>query len=74
MALVRIIIPTYNKASLLAEALKSVLRQSFSDFDVIVVDDGSTDDTELTLQRFAAKDSRVGSRQVEGAIGRPCVD
>ena len=42
---VSVIIPTYNNALLLPETLNSVLRQSCKDFELIVVDDGSTDDT-----------------------------
>jgi len=40
-----IIIPTYNRASVIKKTLQSVLNQSFDDFEVIVVDDGSTDNT-----------------------------
>ncbi|MFH2145374.1 MAG: glycosyltransferase [Candidatus Omnitrophota bacterium] len=40
-----VIIPTYNRANFLAKALSSVLEQDFRDFEVIVVDDGSTDTT-----------------------------
>lgn len=40
-----IVIPTYNRAGILEDSLKSVLLQSYSDYEVIVVDDGSTDDT-----------------------------
>ncbi len=42
---VSIIIPTYNRARLLRQALSSVTSQTFRDFQIIVVDDGSTDDT-----------------------------
>ncbi len=45
MPLFSVIIPTYNRAALLARALASVRRQTFTDYEVIVVDDGSTDDT-----------------------------
>lgn len=45
MPLVSIIIPTYNRKRLLNEAIDSVLVQDFKDFELIVVDDGSTDDS-----------------------------
>jgi glycosyltransferase involved in cell wall biosynthesis len=47
---VSIIIPTYNRASLLGSAIHSVLNQTFPDFEVIVVDDCSSDDTAITVQ------------------------
>ncbi len=45
-----VIIPTFNRAALLARTLESVFDQRFTDFEVIVVDDGSTDATEGTVQ------------------------
>lgn len=50
--LVSVIIPTYNRARLLRRALDSVLSQTFQDFEVLVVDDGSTDDTEEAVAAF----------------------
>ncbi len=51
MPLVSVIIPTFNNASLLPETLDSVLKQTCTDFELIVVDDGSTDDTAAVVQR-----------------------
>lgn len=53
---VSVLIPTYNRAALLCEAIDSVLAQSFRDFEIVVVDDGSTDDT---LARLAVYGDRV---------------
>ncbi|MDW8071802.1 MAG: glycosyltransferase [Anaerolineae bacterium] len=50
---VSIIMPAYNAGRFIGEALESVLRQTFQDFEVIVVDDGSTDDTAEVVARFA---------------------
>ena len=47
-----VVIPTYNRAELLRGALGSVLRQEFKDFEVIVVDDGSTDDLSSVIEEF----------------------
>ena len=55
---ISVIIPTYNRASLLKEALDSVLAQTYTDYEVIVIDDGSTDNTEEMMQAFLT-DSRI---------------
>jgi glycosyltransferase involved in cell wall biosynthesis len=52
---VSVIIPTYNRARLVQEAIGSVLQQPFRDYEIIVVDDGSTDGTEELLRRFGAR-------------------
>jgi glycosyltransferase involved in cell wall biosynthesis len=58
-----VIIPTYNRAALVKEAVDSVLQQSFSDFEVIVVDDGSTDGTREEVQKY--RDPRIRYRYKE---------
>lgn len=55
--LVSIIIPTYNRAGKLLRAVDSVLRQSYKDIELIVIDDGSTDQTSFWVERY--KDPRI---------------
>lgn len=52
--LVSVIIPTYNRASLVVEAVDSVLAQSFRNLELIVIDDGSTDETAARLAAYGA--------------------
>jgi len=54
---VSVVIPAYNYAAYLGEAISSVLRQDYSNFEILVVDDGSTDDTAQVVSRFT--DARV---------------
>ncbi len=59
MPSVSIVIPVYNGGDLLAPCLDSVLAQTMGDFELIVVDDGSTDTTPQTLASYAASDGRI---------------
>ena len=57
MPLVSVIIPAYNQGHFLAEAVESVLAQTYQELEVIVVDDGSTDNTADVAHSFT--DARV---------------
>lgn len=56
---VSIIVPVYNTAKYLHRCLDSILQQSFKDFEVLLVDDGSTDNSGEICDEYAAKDSRI---------------
>jgi glycosyltransferase involved in cell wall biosynthesis len=57
MTEISVIIPAYNQAVYVAQAVQSVCDQTFTDWELIVVDDGSTDDTLQVLAGF--HDSRI---------------
>lgn len=65
---VSVVMPVYNRAAYVAEAIESVLAQTLPPHELIVVDDGSTDDSVTVVERFAGPRLRV-VRQENGGIG-----
>ncbi len=57
--MISIICPVYNSEKYIADCVNSVLRQSFHDWELILVDDGSTDDSLAMCEEFAKKDKRI---------------
>ncbi|MGC9611138.1 MAG: glycosyltransferase [Minisyncoccia bacterium] len=56
---ISVVLPTFNRSVLLNRAIESVIGQSFWDWELIVIDDASTDDTPEVLAGWAAKDKRI---------------
>lgn len=65
MIVFSVIIPTYNRAHFVLEAVDSVLAQNYSSFEVIIVDDGSTDNTQEVIENRYGTDTRIKYFQKE---------
>jgi glycosyltransferase involved in cell wall biosynthesis len=56
---VSIIVPIYNAAQYIPKCIESVLHQSYSDFELLLIDDGSTDNSAKICRKYAAEDNRI---------------
>jgi teichuronic acid biosynthesis glycosyltransferase TuaG len=72
LPLVSVVIASYNSAEFIEETIHSVLNQSYSRFEIIVVDDGSTDGTADAVMRLTSLDNRIKFYQTTHS-GRPSV-
>lgn len=57
--LISVILPVYNGAAFLASALDSILNQTLREFELIIIDDGSTDNSRAILEEYVIKDARI---------------
>jgi glycosyltransferase involved in cell wall biosynthesis len=67
---ISVLLPVYNAERFVAEAVESILAQTFGDFELLALDDGSSDGSLLILREFAARDARmvVRSRENRGLV------
>lgn len=66
--MVSIVLPTYNRAYILGDAIKSVLMQTYPYFELLIIDDGSTDGTEELVMRY--QDERIRYYKFEENAGQ----
>lgn len=66
---VTVFIPTYNRSKMLPKAIESILAQTFDDFELLIIDDGSTDDTPAVLARY--DDPRIRLEPNPSNLGLP---
>ncbi|RLA87462.1 MAG: hypothetical protein DRG40_00235 [Deltaproteobacteria bacterium] len=66
---VSVLMSVYNGERYLREAIESILNQTFTDFEFIIIDDGSTDSTPKILTSYASKDNRIRLIRIEKNLG-----
>ena len=59
LPLVSVITPTYNHGKFISDCIESVLKQSYQNWEMIIIDDGSTDNTFAIAQEYEKKDKRI---------------
>src|SRR5579871_5882892 len=69
MPLVSVVIPAHNRETFLPAAVESVLSQTFTDWELLIVDDGSDDSTARVAREYAGKDLRIRCRRHEHRKG-----
>ena len=70
---VTVIIPNYNHAEFLEQRIKSVLLQTFTDFELIILDDASTDNSRAIIEKFEKEDKRISFYPSSNNSGSPFV-
>ena len=68
--LISVVTASYNYANLIPETIQSVLDQTYSNWELIIVDDGSKDNSVEVIKEFCAKDSRIHLYQHEGGVNK----
>lgn len=70
--MISVLLPVFNSQKYLSSCINSILEQSFGDFELIIVDDGSIDESGKIIKEFASKDPRIKSfyKENEGSISK----
>ena len=69
MPKISVVMPTYNEADYLPEAIESILSQSYRDYEFVIVNDGSTDNSRQIIDRYAAQDQRIMPLHLNENVG-----
>ena len=72
-ALISVITPCYNAASYIAETIESVISQSYSNWEMLIIDDCSTDDSAAIIQKYCSIDNRIKYYRTEKKSGSPAL-
>lgn len=67
--MISVVIPTHNRSDLLKRAVESVRKQSIEDIEIIIVSDGSTDDTDIVVENLKIEDSRINYISYKTPLG-----
>ena len=70
MEKVSVIIPTYNNEDTIAEAIESVLNQTYKNLEIIIIDDGSTDSTGVLVKKYLDKIIYIKQKNQERSCAR----
>jgi glycosyltransferase involved in cell wall biosynthesis len=68
--LVSIVIPTYNRSAIIGETIDNIFQQTYSHFELIIVDDGSSDDTLAKLKQYGSRIQVISQRNAGPAVAR----
>nr|WP_307977378.1 glycosyltransferase family 2 protein [uncultured Phascolarctobacterium sp.] len=70
--LVSVIVPVYNSEAFVAETIESIINQSYRNLEIILINDGSTDNSKEICKKYLSKDNRIVYIEKENGGGSSC--